>query len=83
VQKYCRGRKATGDSRCMHVACWTPKGIDTDSECVRLTAFPLQQWLHKHISLLHYMYVACLVLPICLMQGEKYAILHAVCDVAE
>ena len=62
---------------------WKEPNVGTHSECVRLTAFPLQQWLHKHASVLHYMYIACLGLPNCLMQGEKYAILHAVCDVAE
>ena len=83
MQKYCRGRQATGESRCMHIARWMHKAVDTHSECVILIAFPLQQWLHKHASVLHYMYIACLVFPDCLMQGEVFAILHAVYDVVE
>jgi len=43
------------------VACWIPKGTDIHSEYVRLTAFPLQQWLHKRASL-RYTYIACLVI---------------------
>ena len=42
---------------CMHVACWIPKATNTHSEYVMLIAFPLQQWLHEHASMLCYMYV--------------------------
>ena len=31
VQKYCRGGQATDDSRCMHIAGWMPKAIDTQN----------------------------------------------------
>jgi len=45
----------------MHNACWIPKATSTHSEYVILTAFPPQQWLHKHTSMLRCMYMACLV----------------------
>jgi hypothetical protein len=32
------------------------------AEDVILIAFPLQQWLHEHVSMLHYMYTPCLIL---------------------
>jgi len=47
---------------CIHIACWIPKVTNTHSEYVLLFALPLQQWLHEHASLSHYMYIACLVL---------------------
>jgi hypothetical protein len=42
----------------MHIACWIPKGTNTDSECVLLFASPLQRWLHECASLLHHTYIA-------------------------
>ena len=44
----------------MRFSCWMPKDTDTHSEYVILIAFPLQQLLYKHTSLLFYMYIACL-----------------------
>ena len=44
------------------IACWIPKATDIHSEYVRLTAFPLQQWVHKRASVLRYTYIACLVI---------------------
>ena len=43
------------------IACRIPKVTDTHSEYVILVAFPLQQWLHKRLSLLRYTFIACLV----------------------
>ena len=40
---------------CIHVACWIPKATNTHTEYVILFALPLQQWLHEHASLSHYM----------------------------
>jgi hypothetical protein len=40
---------------------WIAKAINTHSECVLITAFPLQQWLHERASMLRYTYTACLV----------------------
>ena len=44
-----------------HIACWIPKATNTLSEYVIVTDFALQKWLHKHTSVLHYTYTACLV----------------------
>jgi len=46
--------------RRMPVACWIPKAIDTHSEYVILTAFPLQQRLLERYSLWRYTYIVCL-----------------------
>jgi hypothetical protein len=45
----------------MRIACWIPKATNTHSECVILIVFLLQQWLYECASVLHYMYIACLV----------------------
>ena len=45
----------------MHIACCVPKVTNTHSEYVLLIALPQQKWLHRHVSVLRYMYVACLV----------------------
>jgi hypothetical protein len=50
---------------CMHIVCWVTKATNTHSDCVIFIAFPLQQWLHEHASMLHHTYIACLV-SICL-----------------
>jgi len=44
--------------RRMRIACWTPKAADTHSEYVIPKAFPLQQSLRDHSSMLPYTYVA-------------------------
>ena len=41
---------------CMHIACWIPRVTDTHSKFVIIIAFPMQQWLHKCVSMLHYVY---------------------------
>ena len=45
----------------MCIACWTLTATHTHSGQVIHIAFPLQQWLHQCTSMLHYMYIACLV----------------------
>jgi len=45
----------------MHIASWIPKATNTLSEYVIVTDVAQQQWLHKHTSVLHYTYTACLV----------------------
>jgi len=47
----------------MHNECWISKATKTLSEYVIFIAFPLQQWLHKRTSMLHYTYITRLVLP--------------------
>jgi len=49
----------------MLIACCITKATNTHSEYVILVAFPQQQWLHEHVSMLCYMYTACL-LVVCL-----------------
>jgi hypothetical protein len=42
--------------RRMLIACWIPKATNT----LRIfIAFPQQQWLHEHVSLLRCTYIAC------------------------
>ena len=47
--------------RRMRIACWIPKATNTHSGCVILIAYPLQQWLHEHASMLRYTHIACIV----------------------
>jgi hypothetical protein len=49
--------------RRMHIACWITKATDIHSEYVICIAFPLQEWLHEHTSMLCYMYISFLVCP--------------------
>ena len=62
-KKYCIARQATDNNIiwCMHMACWIPKAANTHSECVILIALLVQQWLHKHVSMLRYTYIALIV----------------------
>jgi len=73
-EKYCSARQATNDNitQQIRVACCLPEATDTCSEYVIFTAFPLQQWLHKSASVLHYTYIACLVNS----KGLSYKFLH-------
>ena len=48
--------------RRMRIACWINRATDTHSEYVLLIAFPLQQWLREHVSVLRYMCIACRIL---------------------
>jgi hypothetical protein len=63
VGKYGRGRQATDVNIIwrMRVAVWISKATNTHSEYIILTAFPRQQWLHEHSSVLRYTYIASLV----------------------
>jgi len=47
--------------RCMRIACWIRKTINTLSEYVILIACPLQQWLQERTSMVRYTYIACIV----------------------
>jgi len=42
----------------MRSAYWIPKSINTHPEYVVLIAFPLQQWLRAHASVLRHTYIA-------------------------
>ena len=50
-------------------SCVIPKAIRIYSEYVTLTAFPLQQLLHKRALMLRYTYIVCLVI----LQGVPLA----------
>jgi hypothetical protein len=41
-------------------ACWVRNSTKHTIEFVIFIAFPLQQWLHEHHSMLPYTYIACL-----------------------
>jgi hypothetical protein len=62
AEKNGKARHATDDNTAHAHFMLGPKAINTHSEYVILTAFPLQQWLHKRASMLRYTYIACLVL---------------------
>jgi hypothetical protein len=63
VEKYVRAREATDDNIIWHMcfACWVTKATDTHIEYLILVAFPRQQWLLEHVSMLCYTCIACLV----------------------
>ena len=56
-----RGRPRITIQR-MRIACWIPRTTNTNTDCVTLIAFPLQQLLHECHLMLRYIYTACLVL---------------------
>jgi hypothetical protein len=47
---------------CMRIAFWIPKATNTPSEYVILITFLLQQWLHERAAMLHYTYIAHLLM---------------------
>ena len=59
----------------MRIACSIPKDTNTHSQFVILIAFPLQQWLHIHASMLRYTYIACLLLRSLLSHVLRYWII--------
>ena len=63
VEKYCRVGQVTDIWR-MRIACRITKARHTHTKYIILIAFPLQQWLHEHVSILRYTYNACLVLDL-------------------
>ena len=64
VEIYGRAWQAMGDNiiqEGMRFASWITKATDTCLECIKLIAFPQQQWLSEHTSLFLYSYIAGLV----------------------
>jgi hypothetical protein len=57
---------------CIRTACWT----NTHSEYVILTAFPLQQCLIEHVSVLGYTHTACLVYCHCYWESFWHILFH-------
>jgi len=45
----------------MRITCWIPRTTNTHSEYIILIALPLQQWLQKRASLLHFTFIVSLV----------------------
>jgi len=56
----------------MHFASWIPKATNTHSGCVKLIAFPMQEWLHEWASKLHYTHTACLVYNLLMIINAKH-----------
>ena len=54
--EYGRAGQATDEDiiRRMRIVYWTTKAVNTHSEYVIPIAYPLQQWLHEHVSMLRY-----------------------------
>jgi len=54
--KYGTARQIINDNviRCKGIACWITKATNTHWKYVILIAFPRQQWLHKHASMLRH-----------------------------
>ena len=71
VEKYCKLRQAADDNMAhAHFILETLIYRYIHSGCIKLIAFPLQQWSHGRASLLRYMYIACLVMfYFCLRPG--------------
>jgi hypothetical protein len=73
AEKYCRsGQAADGNIIWrMSFQCWITKDTNTHSEYVVLISFPQQQWLHKHASILRYIY-ALLYIWVCVCVKELF-----------
>jgi hypothetical protein len=67
VETFCRAGRPQTTTRCMHIAVLVPKATNAHSEFVLLIAFPLQQWLNELGPVLHYPYIATLLLIIYFM----------------
>jgi len=63
VERYGTARHAKDDNTIwrMRIAWWITKSTATHSKFVILIAFPLQQWLRKRASMLHYTHMAWLL----------------------
>jgi len=58
----CRKMEEATDANMAHTHCMMgTKATNTHLEYVILTDFPLQHWLYRLTSQLHYTYIACLV----------------------
>ena len=58
MEKYCRAGQATDAMWRMRIAGWIPKATNTHSQYVKLTAFPLQQWLHERSPMLRFTHLS-------------------------
>jgi hypothetical protein len=55
LKKYCRPEEA------MRITWWLPSATNTQTEYVIVIDFALQHWFHECASMLHYLFIACLV----------------------
>jgi len=59
VEKYPRAGQATDDITAHAHFMLGPRATKTQTGCVLLIAFPLQQWLHERASMVRYTYIVC------------------------
>jgi hypothetical protein len=45
----------------LRISLWVLEATNTHSQYVKVTAFPLQEWVHERSSLASYTYIACVV----------------------
>ena len=64
MEKYCTAGQAADNNVIWHMrfACCITKATDTHSEYVILNAFPRRDWLRERALVIHYTYIASLVL---------------------
>jgi len=59
--KKCGGDTVQYDAERTQLICWVNKArMQTQTHCLMLIAFPLQQWLHQRASILHCKYIKCI-----------------------
>ena len=67
-------------TRRMPFSCWITKAANTHSEYVTLIAFPPQQKLHEHISVLLFTYIACVITTNLTMPYKVYnSVVYTAC----
>jgi len=69
MEKFCTARRVTEENTCithrMRIAYWITMATDIYSVCVMFIAFPFQQWLSEHATILRCTYIFCLVISSC------------------
>ena len=58
----CRSGQAINDNMAHAIACWIPSVRNIHWECVIITGFSLQKWLHEGRSMVRYTYIGCPVI---------------------
>jgi len=61
MEQHSRAGQVVDDNMIVCIACWITRATNTHLYSVVLIAFPLQQWLHECMSMLHYKYIVCLI----------------------
>jgi hypothetical protein len=74
-EKNCTAEQSTQDNMAhAHCILDTLAFKHTHSDCVILVAFPQQQWLYKHSSMLRFTYIVCLTME--MVTAELYQEFH-------